>query len=79
MDKVLHIKEGLKYFMSQKVGHTFSPYGWDLTGQSFNKIVVHTPPESANELKWLDRVLATRLAFNGVIKYHCEVYRAFQR
>ncbi len=70
---VLHIKEGLKYFVSLKVGHTFTPYCCVLTGHSFSKIVVHTPPQSANELKWLDSVLAQRLQLDGEIIYHCEV------
>lgn len=72
MKRILHIKKDVKFFISDEVGHTFTPYGLAMVG-GYDKIVVHTAPETSDHKKWLDSIIAQRLNPKGLVVYHCEV------
>ena len=76
----LHIKEDLRYFNCKKSGAMFCRYGSCIGGMSFDKIIVHTPPENLIQGEWLECVALTRLSAGGEIiyKYDREEFDAFE-
>lgn len=68
MFETLHIRKGLKYFMSEKTANTFGDYFMDLTGQDFSKIVLHSQPETYDEEEWLKMIIQMRLRLGGVVR-----------
>jgi hypothetical protein len=69
MFETLHIRKGLKYYMSEKTATTFGDYLMDLTGQNFSKIILHSQPRNFEETEWLGMTIATRLRPGGTVTH----------
>ena len=67
MFETLHIRKGLKHYMSEKVGHIFGSYLMPLMGCDFSKIILYTEPENSGEEEWLEMIVAVRLRPGGVV------------
>lgn len=68
MFETLHIRKGLKFHMSERVGHIFGSYLMPLMGCDFSQIILYSQPRSELEEEWLEMTIKTRLRPEGVVE-----------
>ena len=68
MFETLHIRQGLKHFMSEKTGQIFGSYLMPLMGCDFSQIILYSQPRSELEDEWLEMTIKTRLRPGGVVE-----------